>query len=139
MAIVKAFDSKDAELEMLGAKVVEFLISYSETESLTLNQSAGSRKATSYSRGNTEYACSLTLGMADQVAIEAAARKRGYKTILDVPPFALVLSFINPDQQLVQDVITAKFQSNGRAVGESDTLRYEHTMFVVDMEFSKPL
>lgn len=139
MAIVKAFDSKDAELEMLGAKVAEFTINYSETESLTLNQSAGSRKPTSYSRGNTEYACALTLGMADQVAIEAAARKRGYKSILDVPPFPLVVTYLNPDQQLVQDVVTAKFQSNGRNVGEADTLRYEHTMFATDMQFSKPL
>ncbi len=139
MAIPKAFDSKDAELEMLGAKVAEFTISYSETENLTLNQSAGSRKATSYSRGNTEMACNLMLGMADQVAIEAAARKRGFKSILDVPPFAMVVTYLNPDQVLVQDVITAKFQSNGRNVGEADTLRYEHTMFVTDIEFSKPL
>jgi hypothetical protein len=139
MGLVKAFDSKDAELELLGAKVAEFTISYSVSESSRLNKSAGSRKPTSYSNGDEEYTCTLMLGMADQVAIEAAARKAGHKSILTVPMFPAVVSYLNPDQVLVQDVIQMKFQSNGRSVGENDTLRYEHTMLVGDIEFSKPL
>jgi hypothetical protein len=139
MAIVKAFDSKDAQLEMLGNAPAEFMIKYSNTRENTLNYSAGSKKPTSYSEGNDAYECALTLGMADQVAVEAAARKAGYKNLLDVPPFPMVISYLNPFQVLVQDVVTAKFQSNGRDVGAGEALRYEHTMFVVDMEFNKPL
>jgi hypothetical protein len=139
MAIVKAFDSKDAQLEMLGNQPSEFSINYSTERDDRLNQSAGSKKATSYSEGDETHTCNLMLGMADQAAIESAAKKKGYKSILDLPPFPMVISFVNPDQQLVQDVVTAKFKSTGRPVGISETIRYEHTMFVVDIEYNKSL
>lgn len=139
MAIRKAFDAKDAELEMLGNRPAEWSIEYSISEEKVLNKSAGSRKPTSYSVGDESYECTLMLGMADQVAMEAAAKKAGYANVLKIPPFPIVISYINPDQQLVQDVVIASFQSTGRKVGESDTLRFEHAMFTVDIELNKSL
>ena len=137
--IRKAFDAKDAELEMLGNRPAEWSINYSTSEEKTLNYSAGSRDATSFSKGNRSHECTLMLGMADTTAMELAAQKAGYKSLLDVPPFPIVISYINPDQQLVQDVVTASFQSVGRQVGEADTLRFEHSMFVTAIEYNKSL
>jgi hypothetical protein len=139
MAISKAFSSKDADIQLLGSRPNEFTIKYSVKETNTLGYSAGSRKPTSYSQGNEEPTCTLMLGMADQAAIEAAARKAGYNSILQIPPFPIVVSYINIDQLLVQDVITAKFASNGRDVGEADALRYEHEMFCTGIDFSVPI
>jgi hypothetical protein len=137
--IRKAFSSKDAELELLGGRPLEFMINYSATREKNLNRSAGSNKPTSFSEGDETYECKLTLGMADLVAVENAAKKASLNSILDLPPFPIVISFINTDQVLVQDVVTATFQSTGRNVGENETIRYEHDMFVTGIEFNKSL
>lgn len=135
----KAFSSKDAELRMFGNVVEEWTMSYGSTQDNKLNYSAGSKDATSFSEGQRSHECTLMLGMADQVAMEAAAKKAGYKSLLDVPPDAAVVTYSNSDNVLVQDVVTMKFQSTGRQVPENDTLRYEHQMFVTAIEYNKSL
>ncbi len=135
----KAFSSKDAELRMFGNVVEEWTLSYGSTDDNKLNYSAGSKEPTSYSEGQRSHEATLMLGMADQVAMEAASKKAGYKSLLDVPPAPAVVTYLNSDQVMVQDVVTMKFQSTGRQIAENDTLRYEHQMFVTGIEYNKSL
>ncbi len=124
---------------MFGAFVNEFTINYSKDTDRVLNHSAGSKEPTSYRDGNNTYECTLMLGMEDQVAMEQAAKKAGYKDLTELPPSPAVVSYVNSDQRLVQDVITMSFKTLGRQVGESESLRYEHTMFVTGINFDEPI
>jgi len=134
----KAYDSADVIITLLGNVPNEvYDLKYGSSDEHQLNYTIGSKEANSWSQGKRSHEGTITIGMADQVAIEQAAKKSGYKTLMDVPPFDLIVNFLNAYNQEVTDVITCKFMNNGREIGGDMALRYQFNLFVLSINYSK--
>jgi hypothetical protein len=136
----KAYDSADVSIELLGNSPNEvYDISYSTEQQHQKNFVLGSHKAKTWSQGNIDHNGSITLSLDDGARIEQAARKLGLDLITKIPPFSIVVQYFNEFNQLIQDVLMVKFQTQGRQVGGDMALRYQYTLFVMDIQYSKPL
>jgi hypothetical protein len=136
----KAYDSADVSIELLGNTPNEvYEIAYNTEQQHQKNFALGSHEAKSWSQGNIDHNGSITLSLDDGAKIEQAARKLNIELITKIPPFDIVIQYFNEFNQLIQDVITCKFQTQGRQVGGEMALRYQYTLFVLAVKYSKPL
>lgn len=128
----KAYDSGDVIVNMLGNPDVEVSeITYETTQEHQKNFGL-KRKARSWSKGKIEDTCTLTLPMDEIVAIEKAAKG----DLLSIKPFDINVSFVDEYNEIVNDTITCKFQSQGREVTGEMGLGKQFEMFVLDINYN---
>ncbi len=53
-----------------------------------------------------------------------------------IRPFPILVTFANEENEMIHDVITAKFQGNGRSVTNDGELEKELELFVLDIKFN---
>ncbi len=128
----KAYDSGDVTVTLLGNIVDEVEeITYETTQEHQRNYGL-SRLPKSWSQGKKEYSASITLPMAEAVAIENAADG----DILGIAPFDINVTFANDYNQVVNDTIVCKFASTGREVNGDMGLSKQYELFVLDIDYN---
>ena len=129
----KSYGSADVSIALLGSIDYEITkLEYSVSQDHTANYSAGSANPTSYSMGKKDYKCTLGLRMKSFVAIERAAGG----DLLSIKPFPITVVYTDENNEIVTDVITAKFADQGRSVGEESDLKKDFTMFCLNIDFN---
>lgn len=129
----KSYGGADVTIAILGSIDYEVTkLEYEVKQSYTANYSIGSDMPTSYSQGKREFSCSLGLRMKSISAIEKAAGG----DLLSIKPFPITVTYVNEENEIITDVITAKFASQGRSVGDDDDLKRDFEMFCTNIEFN---
>lgn len=129
----KSYGGADVSIAILGSIDYEVTkLEYEVKQTHTANYSVGSDGPTSYSKGKKEYSCSLGLRLASISAIEKAAGG----DLLSIKPFPITVVYVNEENDIITDVVTAKFTSQGRSVGDDDDLKREFEMFCTNIEFN---
>ncbi len=129
----KAYDSADVTITMFGSvsyEITEF--TYGTEQEHQGNYSLGSNKKTSYSRGKIEDTSSLTMRLASISSIEKAAGA----SLLDIKPFNINVTFVNEDNDIINDTVTCKFQNQGRDIGGDMDLKKQFALFVLDIDYN---
>lgn len=127
----KAYDSGDVVVTIEGIQVDEVKeITYGTEQEHQLNHSLAN-DATSWSMGKKTPKASITLYMAAVVAIE----KQVGGDLLRKRPFDIQVSFVNEYNEIVNDTITAKFQSQGRDVTGDMGLAKQFELFVLGINY----
>ena len=130
----KAYDGGDATVFALGQmweEVVE--IDYNTTQELQKNFTLGSRRATSWSQGKIEDTGSITMMMNQAVSLENACNG----DLLNIKPFPINVTFVDGYNQIVNDTILAKFQSQGRTVNTEMGLSKQYELFVLEVTYNR--
>lgn len=128
----KTYDSGDVEVTLFGQNDFEVTaISYGSKQAHTANYSLGTNKATSYSMGKIENEGSITFRLPSLAKIQKAAGG----DILRIKPFSVSVSFVNDDNELVTDVLTAKFTENKREANGDEDLKVECPLFILDIDW----
>lgn len=129
----KAFDAGDVDVTLFGRNNYEVTeITYNTEQEHQPNHSLGSNKQTSFSMGKISNTGSITLRLASASAIEKAAGG----DLLRVKPFHVNVSFVNDSNDIVNDTLLVKFQSQGRDVGGDMDLKKQYTLFVIDVDYN---
>lgn len=129
----KAYDGGDATVFALGQmweEVVE--IDYNTTQEHQKNFTLGSRRATSWSQGKIEDTGSITM-MNQAVSLENACNG----DLLNIKPFPINVTFVDGYNQIVNDTILAKFQSQGRTVNTEMGLSKQYELFVLEVTYNR--
>lgn len=133
----KAYDSADVNVIILGTIPDEvFEVGYDTEREHQLNYSLGSKQPTSWSMGKDSFNGTLTLSAADQFKIEDAAKNAGISNVADIPPFDMVVSYINEYNLARVDRVTCKFMNNGRSIGGDQSLRFQYKLFILAIKFN---
>lgn len=130
----KAYDGGDATVFALGQmweEVVE--IDYNTTQEHQKNFTLGSRRATSWSQGKIEDTGSITMMMNQAVLLENACNG----DLLNIKPFPINVTFVDGYNQIVNDTILAKFQSQGRTVNTEMGLSKQYELFVLEVTYNR--
>ena len=130
----KAYDGGDATVFALGQmweEVVE--IDYNTTQEHQKNFTLGSRRATSWSQGKIEDTGSITMMMNQAVSLENACNG----DLLNIKPFPINVTFVDGYNQIVNDTILAKFQSQGRTVNTEMGLSKQYELFVLAVTYNR--
>ena len=130
----KAYDVGDATVFALGQmweEVVE--IDYNTTQEHQKNFTLGSRRATSWSQGKIEDTGSITMMMNQAVSLENACNG----DLLNIKPFPINVTFVDGYNQIVNDTILAKFQSQGRTVNTEMGLSKQYELFVLEVTYNR--
>lgn len=128
----KAYDSGDVIVNMLGNPDVDVSeVTYGTTQEHQKNYGL-KRKARSWSAGKIDDTCSITFPMEEVVAIENAAGGN----LLSIKPFDINVTFIDEYNEIINDTITCKFQSQGRDVNGEMGLGKQYEMFVLDISYN---
>ena len=130
----KAYDGGDATVFALGQmweEVVE--IDYNTTQEHQKNFTLGSRRATSWSQGKIEDTGSITMMMNQAVSLENACNG----DLLNIKPFPINVTFVDGYNQIVNDTILAKFQSQGRTVNTEMGLSKQSELFVLEVTYNR--
>jgi hypothetical protein len=129
----KAFDSGDVKIAMFGSVSYEVTeIAYNTEQEHQKNFSLGSNKASSWSRGNIDDSATITMRLASISAIEKAAGG----SLLDIKPFDINVTFVNENNDIVNDTLTVKFMNQGRDVGGDMDLKKQFNLFVLDIDYN---
>ncbi len=129
----KTFDNGDVQIAMFGSIDYEVTkIAYGTSQAHTPNYALGSNKPSSYSKGKIENKCTLGLRFKSISQLEKAAGG----SLLNVKPFKITVAFVDDENEMVVDVITAKFADQGRDVGDSDDLKKEFELFCLDIQYN---
>ena len=130
----KAYDGGDATVFALGQmweEVVE--IDYNTTQEHQKNFTLGSRRATSWSQGKIEDTGSITMMMNQAVSLENPCNG----DLLNIKPFPINVTFVDGYNQIVNDTILAKFQSQGRTVNTEMGLSKQYELFVLEVTYNR--
>lgn len=129
----KAYDFGDVKITALGQfwdEVVE--ISYSTTQDHQVNHTIGSNEASSWSRGKIMHVASITLMMSLVSNLEKAAKG----SLLAIKPFDINITFADEFNEIVNDTITVKFQSQGRTVNTEMGLSQQFELFAIYNDYN---
>jgi len=127
----KAYDSGDVVIVFDGEVIDEVKeISYSTEQEHQVNHSL-SNKATSWSMGKITNKATITLYMPAIVKIE----KKAGGDLLKKAPFDIQVTYVNDYNEIVNDKITAKFQSQGRDVTGEMGLSKQFELFAIDIAY----
>lgn len=130
----KAYDSGDVTISLLGGSPNEMHeISYGDEQEHQINHGVNN-EGTSWSHGKIAPFCTLTLAMADIVAIEDAAG--GEKDLKKIKPFNITVAYLNDYNKEVIDRVRAKFQNTGREVDGGMNLKKQFTMFCLGIKYN---
>jgi hypothetical protein len=88
------------------------------------------RKPRAWRMGGVEYSCSITLPLDVVSEFEKIAPDGD---LAKIKPFPINVVFFNSENEMIRDVVIAKFQGSGRSVSNDGSLEQEFEMFVVDM------
>lgn len=129
----KAYDGGDATVFALGQFWEEVTaIEYGTTQEHQKNYTLGSYQATSWSMGKIEHTGSVTMMMNQAVSLENACKGN----LMSIKPFTINVSYVNEYNQIVNDTILAKFQSQGREVNTEMGLNKQYELFVLNVEYN---
>lgn len=129
----KAYADGDVHIAMLGTIDHEVTkIEYDMKQAHTPHYSLGSNDPTSYSQGRKEYKCTLGLRLKSASAIEKAAKV----PLTEIKPFPIVVVVVNEENEIIKDVITAKFTDQKRSYGDKDDVVCEYEMFCLGIGFN---
>ncbi len=130
----KAYDSGDVIVTVDGVPSPEVAeISYTTEQEHKVNHSLGN-EATSYSMGKINRKASIKIYMALQVALE---RKAPGRSLMRLKPFNVNVTYLNDDNILVNDILTVKFQSQGREVTGEMGLAMQYDLLALGIEYQK--
>ena len=134
----KHYDHGDLVLTFLGNIPINFtFIEYGDDQETQLNYGRGNEPI-GYSEGKINYHCKLTLGMDEVVAIQNAAAPTF--DMKKIKPFDIIATYVNDDNQIVNDRITCKFKSSGRKSASGDmNLTQEFEMLCFGIKYVLPL
>lgn len=129
----KAYDSGDVHIAMFGSLSFEVTeITYNTEQEHQPNHSLGANRQTSYSMGKISDTASMTLRLSSGSAIEKAVGG----DLLAIKPFDINVTFLNADNDIINDTLTVKFQNQGREVGGDMDLKKQYTLFVLDIDYN---
>jgi len=129
----KAYDSGDVQIALFGRIDWEVTgINYNTEQEHQANHSLGSNQQTSFSMGKVSHTGDITIRLASASTIEKAAGG----SILNIKPFPINVTYVNDDNDIINDTIMAKFQSQGRAVGGDMDLKKQYTLFITDIKYN---
>lgn len=127
----KAYDSGDVVIVMDGILIDEVKdITYGTEQEHQVNHSL-SNDATSWSMGKITHKSTITLYMAAVVMLE----KMSGGSLLSKRPFDIQVSFVNEYNEIVNDTLTVKFQSQGRDVTGEMGLVKQFDLFVLNINY----
>lgn len=130
----KAYDGGDVVIFALGQLWEEVTeIDYGTTQEHQKNYTIGSHRATSWSRGKVEHTGSITMMMNQGVSLENACGG----DLLSIKPFPINVTFTDGFNQIVNDTVLAKFQSQGRTVNTEMGLNKQYELFVLDVQYNR--
>lgn len=127
----KAYDSADVDVFINGTPINVAEISYSTEQEHQLNYTLKS-DATSWSKGKKSYSGSMTLMMEDVATLEQAANG----DLLSIKPFDITVTYVNEYNTIVTDLVTAKFQKQGREVTGDMGLQMQYDLFVLGIKYN---
>jgi len=129
----KAYDSGDVNIAMFGSMSYEVTeLTYATEQEHQANHSLGSNKMTSYSMGKETNSATMTLRLASASAIEKAAGT----SVLKIKPFKINVTFVNEDNDIVNDTLLVKFQDTGRDVPGDMDVKKQYNLFVLDIDYN---
>ncbi len=129
----KAYDGGDVQIAMFGSLSYEVTeITYNTEQEHQKNHSLGSNKGSSYSMGKIDDTATITMRLASISAIEKAAGGR----LLKIKPFEINVTFVNEDNDIINDTLLVKFQNQGRDVPNEMDLKKQFTLFVLDIDYN---
>lgn len=127
----KAYDSGDVIITMDGVMIDEVKdITYGTDQEHQVNHSL-SNDPTSWSMGKITHKSTITLYMAAVVMLE----KMSGGNLLSKRPFDIQVSFVNEYNEIVNDTLTVKFQSQGRDVTGEMGLVKQFDLFVLNINY----
>jgi predicted heme/steroid binding protein len=127
----KSYDSGDVVVTIDGTVYDEVKeITYNTDQEHQVNHSLAN-DATSWGMGKITHKASITLYMAAWVAIES---KLG-SNILKARPFDIQVTYVDSYNTIINDTITAKFQSQGRDVTGDIGLSKQVDLFVLGIQY----
>lgn len=129
----KTYDAGDVIIAMFGSIDYEVTqISYKISQAHTANNSLGSNYPTSYSMGKVAMEGQITMRLPSISALEKAAGGN----LLRVKPFDINVSYVNDDNEPINDTLRCKFTSQGRDVGGDEDLKFQFDLFVLGISFN---
>jgi hypothetical protein len=129
----KAYDGGDVYVALFGRIDFEVTeITYATEQEHQPNYSLGSNKQTSYSMGKISNTATMTMRQASASIIEKAVGG----DLLSIKPFDINVSYVNDDNDIINDTLTVKFQNQGREVGGDMDLKKQFTLFCLDIKFN---
>ncbi|OSZ79276.1 hypothetical protein CAP35_13770 [Chitinophagaceae bacterium IBVUCB1] len=128
----KAYDSGDVVITLFNQQEDEVAeIEYYTEQEHQINHSLAN-VGTSWSMGKITNRARLVLYMNAARKIENAANG----DLLKVMPFEAQVTFLNEFNEVVNDTVTWKFQSQGRKVDGSMGLKMEYDMFCLGVSYN---
>jgi hypothetical protein len=91
------------------------------------------RKGRSWRMGARECTCTVGLPL-DMISEFEKIAPRG--DIALIRPFPINVVFLNAENEMIRDVIIAKFQGNGRNVTLDEGITREYELFVLDIQLN---
>lgn len=92
-----------------------------------------SRNPRGWRMGGRENSCNVTLPLDVISEFEKAAPDRD---IALLRPFPINVTLVNPENEIIKDLIIAKFQGNGRKLAPDSDVEYEYELFVIDIKLN---
>lgn len=124
----KSYDSVDVKCNINGVDIEVTSLTYGNEQEHQLNWTLGSSEATSWSTGKRTPNASMGVMMHDITPLETAMIGR---SILDIKPFYLIVSFTNEYNLLVVDRLLVKFTKEGREVTGEMGLKMDYPLFAL--------
>ena len=129
----KSYDSVDVKCNINGVDIEVTSLTYGNEQEHQLNWTLGSSEATSWSTGKRTPNASMGVMMHDITPLETAMIGR---SILDIKPFYLIVSFTNEYNLLVVDRLLVKFTKEGREVTGEMGLTMDYPLFALKVDLN---
>lgn len=91
------------------------------------------RDARGWRMGAKEMDAKITLPLD---AVSMIERNAPNGDIALIRPFPIIVTYLNSDNELIKDIITAKFKGNGRAVTNDGEIEKEYELFPTEIKFN---
>ena len=129
----KSYDSVDVKCNINAVDIEVTSLTYGNEQEHQLNWTLGSSEATSWSTGKRTPNASMGVMMHDITPLETAMIGR---SILDIKPFYLIVSFTNEYNLLVVDRLLVKFTKEGREVTGEMGLKMDYPLFALKVDLN---
>lgn len=129
----KSYDSVDVKCNINTVDIEVTSLTYGNEQEHQLNWTLGSSEATSWSTGKRTPNASMGVMMHDITPLETAMIGR---SILDIKPFYLIVSFTNEYNLLVVDRLLVKFTKEGREVTGEMGLKMDYPLFALKVDLN---
>ncbi|MEG0189287.1 hypothetical protein [Algoriella sp.] len=129
----KTYDSVDVKCFINGIQLEVTSLTYGNEQEHQLNWTLGSSEGTSWSTGKRTPNASMGVMMHDMTPLEIASAG---KSILDIKPFNLIVTFTNEYNMPVVDRLLVKFQKEGREVTGEMGLKMDYPLFALTVKMN---